>query len=113
MFDSGEIEDYTLTGLSDLREGVVRTPLDPFITFRDDPLRILRAVRFTARFNFRMEERMVAAIRDRDIQVLAMGARGVRVIQVGPHTHAARVLIGGETARFGAEGQPGARWQGA
>lgn len=39
-------------GLQDLEKGILRTPLDPEQTFRDDPLRILRAIRFAARFNF-------------------------------------------------------------
>ncbi|KAF4646929.1 CCA tRNA nucleotidyltransferase, mitochondrial, partial [Perkinsus chesapeaki] len=37
------VEDYTGKGLDDLRAGIIRTPLEPTITFQDDPLRILRA----------------------------------------------------------------------
>lgn len=44
-------------GQADLREGVLRTPLDPEQTFHDDPLRILRAVRFACRLHFRLEEK--------------------------------------------------------
>lgn len=43
---SGELRDPLGLGLSDLRDRVLRTPLDPAETFRDDPLRMLRAVRF-------------------------------------------------------------------
>lgn len=43
-------------GVDDLREGIIRTPLSPMITFRDDPLRVLRAVRFAARFGFSLHE---------------------------------------------------------
>ncbi len=43
-------------GREDLENGIIRTPLEPGITFSDDPLRMLRAVRFAARFNFRIEE---------------------------------------------------------
>src|SRR5579862_5904020 len=43
---SGELYDPLGTGLADLNAGVLRTPLDPIETFFDDPLRMLRAVRF-------------------------------------------------------------------
>lgn len=43
-------------GVDDLREGMIRTPLSPMITFQDDPLRVLRAVRFAARFGFSLHE---------------------------------------------------------
>lgn len=51
-------------GLQDLQDGIIRTPLDPNITFSDDPLRMLRAVRFTSRFNFKMEDKTFKAIYD-------------------------------------------------
>lgn len=35
---------------------MIRTPLSPMLTFRDDPLRVLRAVRFAARFGFTLHE---------------------------------------------------------
>lgn len=43
-------------GVDDLRDGIIRTPLSPMITFQDDPLRVLRAVRFAARFGFTLHE---------------------------------------------------------
>ncbi|MGQ1786819.1 MULTISPECIES: CCA tRNA nucleotidyltransferase [unclassified Saccharicrinis] len=43
-------------GSEDLEKGIIRTPLEPGITFSDDPLRMLRAVRFAARFKFSIEE---------------------------------------------------------
>ncbi len=42
-------------GVSDLKDRLIRTPLDPMVTFSDDPLRMLRAIRFAARFGFKIE----------------------------------------------------------
>ncbi|MDR2131443.1 MAG: CCA tRNA nucleotidyltransferase [Odoribacteraceae bacterium] len=42
-------------GLQDLHDGVIRTPLDPLVTFSDDPLRMMRAVRFATRLDFRID----------------------------------------------------------
>ncbi|KAI9333718.1 hypothetical protein BDR26DRAFT_840242 [Obelidium mucronatum] len=50
-----KVEDFTGQGLIDLRNGHIRTPLPPLQTFIDDPLRILRVIRFASRFNFTIE----------------------------------------------------------
>ena len=50
-------------GTEDLRKGIIRTPTDPRKTFSDDPLRMLRCIRFSGRFNFTIEERTLKAIR--------------------------------------------------
>jgi tRNA nucleotidyltransferase/poly(A) polymerase len=57
---TGKVEDH-VGGLDDLRQRVLRTPRDPLKTFSDDPLRILRAARFAARFNFKVHESITQA----------------------------------------------------
>lgn len=42
-----KVEDLTKMGLHDLKQRIARTPLDPMITFSDDPNRILRTLRFS------------------------------------------------------------------
>ena len=49
-------------GLKDLSAGVIRTPLDPDITYSDDPLRMLRAIRFASQLGFRIEKGSLQAI---------------------------------------------------
>ncbi|KAF0852404.1 mitochondrial tRNA nucleotidyltransferase/poly(A) polymerase family domain-containing protein [Andalucia godoyi] len=55
------VEDFVGTGLADLKQGVLRTPLAPRETFLDDPLRVLRAVRFSSRFHFDIVPEIVTA----------------------------------------------------
>lgn len=49
-------------GIADLWDGIIRTPLDPDITFSDDPLRMMRCIRFAAQLNFFIEEETFDAI---------------------------------------------------
>lgn len=49
-------------GLTDLRRGIIRTPLDPDITFSDDPLRMMRAIRFATQLQFEIYPDTLAAI---------------------------------------------------
>ena len=49
-------------GISDIEHKVLQTPLDPNITFSDDPLRMMRAIRFATQLNFTIEEKTFAAI---------------------------------------------------
>lgn len=57
----GELVD-PFGGLDDLWDGIMRTPLDPDITFSDDPLRMLRCIRFATRFNFMIEDETFEAL---------------------------------------------------
>lgn len=54
--NTNSVEDYTKRGLEDLKSGKIVTPLPPKATFMDDPLRVLRAIRFGARFGFVLDE---------------------------------------------------------
>ncbi|KAK9449112.1 uncharacterized protein V1518DRAFT_417196 [Limtongia smithiae] len=58
-----QVEDFTQRGLEDLGNKVIRTPLDPLRTFQDDPLRVLRLLRFASRFNFTIAESTMAAMK--------------------------------------------------
>ncbi len=64
----GELVD-PFDGLYDLEDGLIRTPLDPDITFSDDPLRMLRCVRFATQLRFDIEQETKDALR-RNVQRL-------------------------------------------
>lgn len=49
-------------GIQDLENQIIRTPLDPDITYSDDPLRMMRAIRFATQLNFTIEEKSLQAI---------------------------------------------------
>ncbi len=51
-------------GLEDLDNGILRTPLDPDRTYSDDPLRMMRAIRFATQLNFRIEHKSLESIRE-------------------------------------------------
>lgn len=59
--DFGELVD-PFNGLDDLETKTIKTPLNPDITFSDDPLRMMRAIRFATQLNFDIEEESLKAI---------------------------------------------------
>ena len=52
--NEGKVEDFTNKGIKDLENGIIETPIDAEITFKDDPLRILRMLRFAIKYRFRI-----------------------------------------------------------
>jgi len=71
---TGELLDLTGMGLNDLQAGLLRTPLAPMVTFEEDPLRAMRAVRFAAQLDFDIEPDTYEAIRKtaHRLQIISM-----------------------------------------
>ena len=67
----GELVDR-FDGLLDLEDGIIATPLDPDVTFSNDPLRMMRCIRFSTQLNFRIE--------DETEQALARNAERISII---------------------------------
>ncbi|KAI9375652.1 hypothetical protein BJX61DRAFT_531480 [Aspergillus egyptiacus] len=66
--NESKIEDLTERGLNDLKDKIIRTPLEPYQTFKDDPLRVLRLIRFASRLGYRLDRDTEEAMRHDDIQ---------------------------------------------
>jgi poly(A) polymerase len=85
-------------GVEDLIAGVLRTPADPRISFGDDPLRMLRAARFSAQLGFRVEEATAEAIAElRETMKIVSPERIqselVRLMQTDDPVRGIRVLV--------------------
>jgi tRNA nucleotidyltransferase (CCA-adding enzyme) len=61
--NTGQVEDFT-GGLADMDAKLIRTPLEPLQTFTDDPLRVLRLIRFASRLSFVIDSEVEAVMRD-------------------------------------------------
>lgn len=65
--DTGKVEDY-VGGVSDLEKGVLRTPVNPVETLKEDPLRALRALRFLSQMHgFELDESLVEALKHPEV----------------------------------------------
>lgn len=58
-----EIIDITGNGVNDIRDHIIRTPADPDLTYDDDPLRILRCIRFASRYGWEIEAETMAGMK--------------------------------------------------
>lgn len=63
---TGEVEDH-VGGLPDLGAGIIRTPMEPLQTFMDDPLRVLRLVRFASRLGFKIDKAAEEVMADENV----------------------------------------------
>ncbi|XP_062202111.1 tRNA nucleotidyltransferase cca2-like [Phragmites australis] len=66
--NNNSVEDFTGRGIDDLKKGLIVTPLPAKATFLDDPLRVLRAIRFASRFNFTLAENLKEAASDEKVK---------------------------------------------
>ncbi|KAK2659291.1 hypothetical protein Ddye_005824 [Dipteronia dyeriana] len=66
--NTNSVEDLTGRGIEDLKSGKVVTPLPPKATFLDDPLRVLRAIRFGSRFAFILDEELKKAATSNEVK---------------------------------------------
>lgn len=67
--NTGQVEDFTGRGLEDLKRGIVATPLPALTTLLDDPLRVLRSVRFAARLRFTIEPSLREAAMNERVRI--------------------------------------------
>lgn len=65
---TSEIEDFTGRGLQDMELKLLKTPMSPYQTFKDDPLRVLRTIRFASRLAYRIEQADEQAMSEESIK---------------------------------------------
>jgi tRNA nucleotidyltransferase (CCA-adding enzyme) len=63
-----QVEDFTQQGFDDMAAKIIRTPLEPIQTFKDDPLRVLRLIRFASRLDYVIESKTATAMGNPEIQ---------------------------------------------
>ena len=65
---TSQVEDLTERGLQDMELGIIRTPLSPYQTFKDDPLRVLRCIRFASKLGYSIDPMAEQAMSDQGIK---------------------------------------------
>lgn len=65
--NESRLEDLTERGLDDMKNHLIRTPLEPYQTFKDDPLRVLRLIRFASRLGYQIDQETETAMQNEDI----------------------------------------------
>lgn len=88
----GQTLDMTGHALEDIKKGLLRTPMDPDATFDDDPVRILRCLRFASRFGWQIDPEAFAALR-RNIDRLSIVSRERF------HTELSKMLTGSDPGK--------------
>ncbi|KAJ5453786.1 uncharacterized protein N7458_004742 [Penicillium daleae] len=67
--NESKLEDLTKRGLDDMKMHIIRTPLEPYQTFKDDPLRVLRLIRFASRLGYQIDQETESAMQNEDISI--------------------------------------------
>jgi poly(A) polymerase len=69
---TGQILDLSGNGVNDIKNGIIRTTSNPDIIFKEDPLRMLRAIRFTVKYGFEMDDKTLEGIKNhsRSIEII-------------------------------------------
>ncbi len=84
----GELVD-PFNGIADLEDGIIATPLDPEITFSDDPLRMMRCIRFATQLNFQIEDETFEALQRMAGRIKIVSGERIEVelnkIMMAPH----------------------------
>jgi poly(A) polymerase len=75
---TGEVVDLTGQGKADIAKGVVRTPLNPDIIFSEDPLRMLRAIRFTVKYGWDLPMFMIKSIKKNAHKINSISKERIR-----------------------------------
>ncbi|KAJ5497339.1 TRNA nucleotidyltransferase [Penicillium fimorum] len=66
--NESRLEDLTKRGLDDMKKKTIRCPMEPYQTFKDDPLRVLRLIRFASRLGYQIDPETEAAMKIEDIR---------------------------------------------